>query len=477
MLRQFLLMAGVFGLTLIGPGAAQAQGQASAKIVIEVPAGARLWFDDQPTRQTGPIRSFSTPPLAPGMDYRYQLKVEVMRDGKHATRTETITVRAGQTTRVDLKEIPGARTALNSGAMPALGYVYTLNNDVQQNGVVVLRQKPDGSLSEAAGSPVAAGGKGLSGGDIDEQGAIRVHGDWVLAVNPGSNSVAVFRKGAAGKLMPIPGSPFASGGSTPLSLTAHGDLVYVANQAAPFANPASLPNLTGFRLGRDGKLTMIPDSQVAFPAGQGPAQVEFSPTGETLVVTAGFQGENTSRIYSFKVQPDGTLKPGPGSPIEPKGASGVVGYSWDPAGRRVFVSNFRGSAVVVFDIDKQTGRIQQQGDAYGDREQAACWTAISRDGKTLYVANFVSNSISAFDVHADGKLTLLGTAKRRGPMNPDTKDIEVSKDGKYLYAIGSGQREVAVFRIGSDRLPVELPAGMSPVKLGTGQNTTGLAVE
>jgi 6-phosphogluconolactonase (cycloisomerase 2 family) len=176
------------------------------------------------------------------------------------------------------------------------------------------------------------------------------------------------------------------------------------------------------------------------------------------------------------VQADGTLEQCPKSPVQPRGASGTVGFSWSRDSRRIFVSNFRGSAITVFDADGKNG-IQQRGEAYGDQEQAACWTAISADGKTLYVANFVSNSISVFDIHADGKLTLLGTTKRRGPMSPDTKDIELSRDGKYLYAVGSSAREIAVFRIGADRLPVELSAGMSPLKLATGQNVTGLVTD
>src|SRR5262249_9787289 len=148
-------------------------------------------------------------------------------------------------------------------------------------------------------------------------------------------------------------------------------------------------------------------------------------------------------------------------------------FSWAPAGDRVFVSNFRGSAVTVFDIDRTTAAVKQVGDAVGDNEKAACWTAISADGKTLYVANFVSNSISVFDVAEDGKLKLLGTAKRRAGSDPDTKDIELSKDGKYLYAVGSGAKEIAVFRIGADRMPTELAAGQSPMKLSAGQNVTG----
>src|SRR5262249_41229606 len=74
------------------------------------------------------------------------------------------------------------------------GYAYTLNNDSAQNGVVVLARNDDGTLTETAGSPVATGGRGLvvpAGGDFDAQGSVRVHGKYLLAVNPGSNSIAV----------------------------------------------------------------------------------------------------------------------------------------------------------------------------------------------------------------------------------------------------------------------------------------------
>ena len=360
---------------------------------------------------------------------------------------------------------------------PTPSYIYTINNDLANNGVVALKRSADGLIAEVLGSPFSTGGKGLSGGDIDEQGAIRVHGEFVLAVNPGSNSVAVLRKQSGGKLMAVPGSPFPSGGSHPLSLTVHKNLVYVANQAAEWGNPASAPNLVGFHMDSDGRLTPIPGSRIEFPRGAGPAQVEFSPTGENVVVTSGFQGENASRIHSFRVMSDGRLHEAAGSPLAPQGASGTVGFSWSPMGDRVYVSNFRGSAITVFSVDRQSGGIRQVGGAYGDNEQAACWTAISADGRTLYVANFVSNSISVFDVGTGGKLTPLGTTKRRAGTSPDTKDIEVSKDGKHLYAVGSGKTEVAVFQIGADRMLTELSAGHSPVKISTGQNTTGLAVD
>jgi len=94
--------------------------------------------------------------------------------------------------------------------------------------------------------------------------------------------------------------------------------------------------------------------------------------------------------------------------------------------------------------------VKQIGAAYPTRGEAACWTALSSDGKTLYVANFVSNSISVFDVNADGKLTLPVKTKRRSATAPDTKDLAIAKDGKSLYVVASGAREVAVFSIGTD---------------------------
>src|SRR5947208_9065231 len=101
---------------------------------------------------------------------------------------------------------------------PATGYLYTVTNDTKQNGVAVLQQNVDGSLTEIPGSPFPAGGKGLSGGDIDQQGAIRVHGPYVLAVNPGSNSIAVFHKDDGGGLTPVAVSPFPWRGCCTLTL-------------------------------------------------------------------------------------------------------------------------------------------------------------------------------------------------------------------------------------------------------------------
>jgi 6-phosphogluconolactonase (cycloisomerase 2 family) len=368
-------------------------------------------------------------------------------------------------------------------AEPVVGHVYTLDNDGNSNGVVILNRLADGTLAEMMTSPVPTSGKGLvvpDGGDLDSQGPLRIHGKHLLAVNPGSDSVTVFEIAPSGALKQVAGSPFRSGGSHPMSLAVHGDLVYVANQAVPFANPASTPNITGFRLDKAGRLTPIAGSTIEFPSGQGPAQVEFNRAGTVLAVTAGFQSDGSVR--SFAVQSNGLLKEGPGSPFQPdraSGLSGTVGFAWTVDGRRIMVTNFRGSAIRVFSIDPKTAALTLEGAPYSNHQRAMCWAALGPDGKTLYASNYVTNNVSVFSIAADGTLDLIGNSapKRLSSSSiPDSKELQVSPDGKFLYLIGPIATQIAIFSLESkDRVPQELAESQSPFRLKTGQWTMGLA--
>ena len=68
-------------------------------------------------------------------------------------------------------------------AEPIVGHVYTLNNDGNSNGVVILNRLADGTLTEIQTSPLPTSGKGLvvpHGGDLDSQGPLRIHGKHLL---------------------------------------------------------------------------------------------------------------------------------------------------------------------------------------------------------------------------------------------------------------------------------------------------------
>ncbi len=92
-----------YGVTPTG-AATYALADAPATIVVTLPEDAKLSIDDNPTTSTSGSRVFVSPSLPAGQEYHYTLKAEVMRNGKPVTVVEKIAVRAGEETRVELRE-------------------------------------------------------------------------------------------------------------------------------------------------------------------------------------------------------------------------------------------------------------------------------------------------------------------------------------------------------------------------------------
>src|SRR5437763_1948355 len=87
----------------------------------------------------------------------------------------------------------------------------------------------------------------------------------------------------------------ASGGTLPISLAVHGNLLYVLNGGGD-------GNISGFTVGTTGRLTPIAGStQPLSGTNVGPAQVSFSPDGHRLVVTE----KNTSLLDVYAVDASG----------------------------------------------------------------------------------------------------------------------------------------------------------------------------
>ncbi len=79
----------------------ESRTEAPATIVVRLPADAKLTVDGSATRSTDSLRTFVSPPLQPGKDYRYTLRAEVTRDGKKVERSRDVNVHAGRTSEVN----------------------------------------------------------------------------------------------------------------------------------------------------------------------------------------------------------------------------------------------------------------------------------------------------------------------------------------------------------------------------------------
>ncbi len=76
-----------------------------AKLIVELPADAKLFIDDRPMKTTSGRRTFHTPALQSGQIYYYMLRAEVVRDGKPVTEERRVILRPGQVVRTDFNDL------------------------------------------------------------------------------------------------------------------------------------------------------------------------------------------------------------------------------------------------------------------------------------------------------------------------------------------------------------------------------------
>jgi len=82
-----------------------------ARLVVRVPADARLWVDRVECPLPGTVRAFETPELNPQQSYSYTLRVAVQRDGQTVEDSRRVEFASGQQVEVDLSNIGAVRTA------------------------------------------------------------------------------------------------------------------------------------------------------------------------------------------------------------------------------------------------------------------------------------------------------------------------------------------------------------------------------
>jgi uncharacterized protein (TIGR03000 family) len=69
---------------------------------LHVPSDARIWIEGEATSTGGTDRSFVSPPLTPGRDYVYHVRVQWNENGKAVERNREITVHAGDRLSVNI---------------------------------------------------------------------------------------------------------------------------------------------------------------------------------------------------------------------------------------------------------------------------------------------------------------------------------------------------------------------------------------
>jgi uncharacterized protein (TIGR03000 family) len=79
------------------------------QIDLQVPEGAKVYFNGSATKQTGMARTFVSSPLTPGIQYGYAVRVQWNEGGRLVERTRDISFMAGDHVIIDFT--PTAQTA------------------------------------------------------------------------------------------------------------------------------------------------------------------------------------------------------------------------------------------------------------------------------------------------------------------------------------------------------------------------------
>src|SRR3989454_10612140 len=213
---------------------------------------------------------------------------------------------------------------------------------------------------------VATGGTGTGSG-LGSRGALALSDDgrWLFAVNAGSNDVSIFRVGPAGLSLT---SRIPSGGTQPVSLTVHGNLLYVLTGGVS-------GNIAGFALDANGGAAAIPGSSRALSGSAvGPAQVAFSRDGRSLVVTE----KNTNAIDVYAVGPDGAAT----GPVTYASAGGTpFGFAFDLRDE-LLVSEAAGTASSY--LLGSGGSLTVVSGAVSTQQGAPCWLVATQNGRFAY---------------------------------------------------------------------------------------------
>jgi len=307
--------------------------------------------------------------------------------------------------------------------------VYTLTNQVAGNAVAVFNRAADGTLT-AAGT-VPTGGTGTGAG-LGSQGAVALSDDGQLlfAVNAGSNDVSVFTVGSAGLSL---ASVTPSGGTLPISLSVHGNVLYVLNAGGN-------GNISGFSVGSGGTLAPIAGSTQALSGTNvGPAEVAFSPDGGRLVVSE----KNTNLLDVYAVDANGAA----GGRISVASAGGTpFGFSFGLR-NELFVSEATGSASSYV---LGAGPLSLVSGAVSNHQGAPCWAVVTNDGRFGFTGNG-AGSVSAFTIAPDGSISLVDASGASAVISGGVNDIALSGNSGYLYVLQTGGvQAIHAFRIQSD---------------------------
>jgi 6-phosphogluconolactonase len=275
-----------------------------------------------------------------------------------------------------------------------------------------------------------------------------------------SGSVSAFAIDAAtGDLKPLNTVSSEGAGPAYLSIDASGRYAFVANYAGgsiavlPIGADGSLGaavdvHRSNSALGSD-QAADAPHGSFAISGHDAPHAHMILPDPQNKFVLATDLGQD--RIYSYRFdQSTGVLSLPVGAPFAslPSG-DGPRHFAFHPNGSWLYAIQEEASTVVLFKYDSGSGSLAAQQTistlpAGFAGTSFASEILVSHDGKFLYAANRLHDTIAIFSIGANGKLERTGEVSTMGDYPAQCR---IDPTGNFLYACNRRSDSITSFRI------------------------------
>lgn len=339
---------------------------------------------------------------------------------------------------VKLFAIPLVCLLISSSALAQVTTLYLESNRANRNSILAF-QNIGGTLSflgefSTEGRGVFDLSLKLGPFDSDQEVTANSEGTVLYAVNSGSDTIAIFRIGATGRLTPLVGSPFPSGGTNPVSVGLARGTLAVVNKAMDASRPSlDHPNYVSFNLASDGAIDAGPLSNESAPVGSSPSQAQIS-SGKRLVFDAQFLG---GHLRSFLVDNNGALTPESFQALPASQFVGTppphIGLGLDVHPRKsiLYVGFTSANRLGVYTYDA-TGHLTFVRSVHNSGK-AICWIKSNTVGTRLYTSNTFDSSVSVYDITNPLEPVEIQHLKLRGLGNPFQNIIDPR--GTWLYVL------------------------------------------
>jgi 6-phosphogluconolactonase len=190
--------------------------------------------------------------------------------------------------------------------------------------------------------------------------------------------------------------------------------------------------------------------------------IESDPAGK--FVLSSDLGMDRIFIWKFDVE-KGKLHPGDPASVSLPPGDGPRHFTFHQNGRWFYSLQEEGSTVVLFDYDAPGGKLTARQTistlpkGFGGTNFTS-EIVVSPDGKFLYAANRLHDSIAFFSIASNGTLTLVGEEWTRGDY---PRSFNFDPTGNFLYSCNQRGDAIAAFRVNRQSGALTFTGQITPV--------------